>query len=102
MKNKITGIFLRLGIIILIFSCNDTKSEINNNFISTGLIQKVEPPNWWVGMETKDLQLLVYGNEINSFVPVIDPNKFNKALIKAIKATNTSSIPPTFTASFIP
>ena len=72
MKNKITGIFLRFGIIILIFSCSDKKSEINNNFVSTGLIQKVEPPNWWVDMETKDLQLLVYGNEINSFVPAIN------------------------------
>ena len=88
MKNKITGIFLRLGIIILIFSCNDTKSEINNNFISTGLIQKVEPPNWWVGMETKDLQLLVYGNEINSFVPVINNSNIKLNSFEKVENSN--------------
>lgn len=27
-------------------------------------IERVEPPNWWVGMEHNELQLLVYGDEI--------------------------------------
>ena len=27
-------------------------------------LQRVEPPNWWVGMKNQELQLLVYGKDI--------------------------------------
>ena len=29
-------------------------------------LQKIEPPNWWVGMQNTDLQLLVYGENIST------------------------------------
>ena len=35
-------------------------------------IERVEPPNWWVGFEESTLQLLVYGKEIGKATPVID------------------------------
>ena len=28
-------------------------------------VSRVEPPNWWAGMKSTDLQLLVYGNDIS-------------------------------------
>lgn len=31
---------------------------------------RVEPPNWWVGMESSDLQLMVYGKDIGNAVKV--------------------------------
>lgn len=34
-------------------------------------IERVEPPNWWVGMKTNNIQLLVYGKGIGKFRPSI-------------------------------
>ena len=34
-------------------------------------LERVEPPNWWVGMENSNLQLLVYGKNISSTKPII-------------------------------
>ena len=30
-------------------------------------IDIIHPPNWWVGFETQNLQLLVKGNNINEY-----------------------------------
>jgi glycosidase len=35
-------------------------------------IQRVEPPNWWVGFRETGLQLLVYGNDISKYRPTVD------------------------------
>jgi len=32
-------------------------------------INRVEPPNWWVGMNNSDLQLLIYGEDITDLEP---------------------------------
>ena len=34
-------------------------------------IERVEPPNWWVGMKNENLQLLVHGKEISQYQPKI-------------------------------
>jgi glycosidase len=34
-------------------------------------IERVEPPNWWVGMENTQLELLIYGKNIAHFQPSI-------------------------------
>ena len=34
-------------------------------------LNKVEPPNWWIGMENTELQLLVYGENISETKPMI-------------------------------
>ncbi len=41
---------------------------------TTGQIERVEPPNWWTGFEETSLQLLVYGENIGSYFPIIDYN----------------------------
>ena len=35
-------------------------------------IERVEPPNWWVGFEQNELQLLVKGKDIAAYSPEID------------------------------
>jgi len=34
-------------------------------------IEKIEPPNWWAGMQNNKLQLMVYGDNISSLKPKI-------------------------------
>jgi len=35
-------------------------------------IERVEPPNWWVGFKQTNLQLLVKGKDISAYTPEID------------------------------
>jgi len=35
-------------------------------------IQRVEPPNWWIGFRETGLQLMVYGNQISMYQPSVD------------------------------
>ena len=37
-------------------------------------IERVEPPNWWIGFEETNLQLLVKGDNISDAIPEIDYN----------------------------
>lgn len=41
-------------------------------FSSSAQIERVEPPNWWVGFEDSRLQLLVYGENVGSYIPEIE------------------------------
>ncbi len=49
-------------IIVLVINAQDQDIKID----------KVEPPNWWVGMNDPNLQLLVYGQNISETDPVIE------------------------------
>ncbi|MCA0932763.1 glycoside hydrolase family 13 protein [Lutimonas saemankumensis] len=37
-----------------------------------GQIERVEPPNWWVGFKNQDLQLLIKGENISDYTPNIE------------------------------
>lgn len=41
-------------------------------YYSFAQIDRVEPPNWWVGFKDPQLQLLVHGNDIGNATPKID------------------------------
>ena len=88
MKNNIIKklIFTLIGIIAI--SCNNDKElEIQNLEVKlTNNIERVEPPNWWIGMKTRDLQLLVYGKNISDYVPLI--NSSNVKLVSTEKVKN--------------
>ena len=88
MKNSIIRklIFTLIGLIVT--SCNNDKElEIENLEVKlSNKIERVEPPNWWVGMKTRDLQLLVYGKNISDYVPVI--NSSNLKLVSTEKVKN--------------
>ena len=35
-------------------------------------IDRVEPPNWWIGFKNNELQLLVKGEDISDYAPKIE------------------------------
>ncbi len=49
---------------ILVLSCQDDKKDKTSIYasekVSNMSVERVEPPNWWVGFKEKSLQLLVY------------------------------------------
>ena len=56
---------------LLICFVINTPTSVGQN----SAVQRVEPPNWWIGMEHNQIQLLVYGNQITDLHPRIDyPN----------------------------
>ncbi|HOP03143.1 MAG TPA: glycoside hydrolase family 13 protein [Tenuifilaceae bacterium] len=40
---------------------------ISVQMLNSQTINRVEPPNWWIGMKNSELQLLVHGNDISNF-----------------------------------
>ncbi len=59
---------------------------VNYSFSNKYNLERVEPPFWWVGMQDKNLQLLVYGKNISETQPQIDYK--GVILKKVIKAEN--------------
>jgi glycosidase len=58
-------------------------------FISFSLhaqIERIDPPNWWVGMKTKQITLLVYGSAIQDLEPSI--NYSGVKILKTEKVEN--------------
>ena len=58
--------------------------------INAQAIQKVEPPNWWIGMKNPKLQLMVYGENIAT--KSIEISDKNIILEKISKADNPNYI----------
>lgn len=55
-------------------------------FVSAQEIKKVEPLNWWVGMNNPELQLMIYGDDIASYTPKIKDSKLE--ILKVNKVEN--------------
>ncbi|WP_347839175.1 glycoside hydrolase family 13 protein [uncultured Draconibacterium sp.] len=51
-----------ISLLIILLSLNVTAQEVS----------RVEPPNWWAGMKSPDLQLMVYGEDISKTDVVIN------------------------------
>ncbi len=49
--------YIKISILLLLFS----------GFLTAQSLQKVEPPNWWVGMKNPKLQLMIYGENIAKY-----------------------------------
>ena len=80
-----------IGFILLFsISCNTKKQDLksNNNIQLIDLIERVEPPNWWVGMKTNDLQILVYGNSINDLIPKISNSNIELTSFNKVQNEN--------------
>ena len=84
MKNILTLVLF----VFLVTSCNsENKFDITNVDVNlSNKIERVEPPNWWIDMKTKDIQLLIYGKNISNYVPVI--NSSNVKLISTERVKN--------------
>ena len=50
--------------------------------ISFGQVERIEPPNWWAGMQNTELELLVYGNNINQLQPEFSDDITIKKVVK--------------------
>ena len=48
----------------------------------TTRVERVEPPNWWLGMEYSELDLLLYGKNIAAFDPTV---RGGEVLLKEVK-----------------
>ena len=84
MKNMMTLVLF----ISIVMSCN-TENNLDITKVDVNLsnkIERVEPPNWWIDMKTKDLQLLIYGKNISNYDPVI--NSSNVKLISTERVKN--------------
>ena len=92
MKNLFTNLFF------FVFTIN-----INSQ------IDVIHPPNWWIGFETQNLQLLVKGNNISEYevginYPGVAIKKIHKAdspnyLFVDLQISN-STLPGTFKIEF--
>ncbi len=51
-------------------------------------LQRVEPPNWWVGMENENLQILVYGENISQTDVIIKSDKVEWVKINKVENSN--------------
>jgi len=51
-------------------------------------IDRIEPPNWWVGMENNQLELLIYGKDISQYTPSVENKNIQ---ILGIKKTENSN-----------
>ena len=90
MKNNMKN-FIKILILMFLFGACDSNESIDkktDDFKSLNLIERVEPPNWWSGMKTLDLQLLVYGAGINNLIPRINNSNIE---LKSIKKTENSN-----------
>lgn len=47
-----------------------------------GQVERIEPPNWWAGMQNTELELLVYGQNINQLQPEFSDDITIKKVVK--------------------
>ncbi|MDT0558928.1 glycoside hydrolase family 13 protein [Ichthyenterobacterium sp. W332] len=65
-----------LIVISFFFSCKQDKKDnsqtiTNTEEVSNQSLNRVEPPNWWIGMKNTELQLLVHHDDIGDYKPSI-------------------------------
>jgi len=51
-------------------------------------IERVEPPNWWIGFEETGLQLLVHGSGVSDFEPTIEHDGVSIARVERVDSPN--------------
>ena len=65
-----------LVLVLAVTSCQDDatkkKDQPQKTEVSNSSLQRVEPPNWWIGFKEQSLQLLVKDDGIGSFTPEIN------------------------------
>ena len=81
-----------LSLIFLITSCNK-KEETATNLVQNELeefneVEKVEPPNWWIGFKNKELQLLVKHPNIGKSTPTISYDGVSIKKVNKAKSPN--------------
>lgn len=84
-----------LALFIVISSCVEQKDkaiQVDSSevaFVERNDVNRIEPPNWWVGFKSDTLQLLVHHQGISEFEANI-PNS-DIQLIKSIRSSNSDN-----------
>ena len=85
------------SILVLVFmtSCSENEPDINSNkqadaaIVEVNAIERIEPPNWWVGFKNDSLQLLVKHPNIGDYSPSISFEGIN--IRKVSKGDNSNN-----------
>ena len=77
-------------IFLTIFSCNKETSEqkVSEGILSNTSLEKVEPPNWFIGFKDTSLQLLVKEDNIGAATPEISYNGVSINKVHKAKSPN--------------
>lgn len=65
-------------------------------------INRIDPPNWWVGMKHNKIQLMVYGNNLNNVSARFDDSKIKVTKVHKIKNTSYAFIDIEIPGNLIP
>lgn len=61
-----------------------------NTITAQNRITRTDPPNWWVGMNNTELQLMIYGDDVASLTPSI--NHKGVSITSTVRTTNSNYI----------
>ncbi len=68
-----TAILSIIAALFIVYGITNSNAQI---------INKAEPPNWWVGMENQELQIMLYGDNIATYDISINNNELIKSIQK--------------------
>jgi glycosidase len=68
-----------MGFVLVVFTQLQVKSQN---------IERIEPPFWWTGMANPQLQIMIYGDNINSLIPEINHPGIEISEVKTIANPN--------------
>ena len=57
------------------------------NYLSAQKIERVEPPNWWVGMQMSKIQIMLYGDNLAVLDPKIDSEEVKLIAVEIGRAS---------------
>ncbi|MBR9847118.1 MAG: glycoside hydrolase family 13 protein [Algicola sp.] len=81
-------------VIVFSVSCKENTSEKNTvkqeeaPLVNQSQIERIEPPNWWIGFQNDELQLLVKHTDIANYTPSIS---YNGVSIENVSKGNNSN-----------
>ncbi len=86
-----------IALMLLVFGCKnentkaatEADSSAETAFIDQNDIERIEPPNWWVGFENDTLQLLVKHDDIANYSPEINADGIS--IQKVTKGDNSNN-----------
>lgn len=68
----------RFALLLLMFFLSTSKG-----LFAQQIIERVEPPNWWVNMTTTDLEIMVHGHNLSEYTVALE--KYNGVVLNEVK-----------------
>jgi glycosidase len=91
MKN--TFRILTAFVLVVLMSCkenttNSDESSVNTPLVEANDIERIEPPNWWIGFKSDSFQLLVRHPNISDYKPTLS---YSGVSIESVSKGNNSN-----------